>query len=239
MPRGELVWTNLALRQGERMGSPLGRKHRIAIVDDHAIVRDGLKFQLAAHPDLELCGEAEGVESGFALTKEVRPDLVIIDISLKDGNGIELIKRIKQYDKKIKMLVTTMYNESLYGERSLRAGADGYINKQDSREMIIEAIRMVLSGRRFLSAKLTDRLVGQAVEGVNDIHTSSVDLLSNRELEVFQLIGEGLTTGAIARKLFLSPHTIDTHREKIKSKLGLKNSGELQREAVQWVLENG
>lgn len=221
------------------MGTTLGRKYRILIIDDHAMVRDGLRFQLSTHRDLEICGEAGGVDDGFALVKETCPDLVIVDISLKDGHGIELIKKIKRHDANIKMLVSTMYNESLYAERSLRAGAHGYLNKQESREKLIEAVRTVLAGERYLSPQLTARLVGQAIGSADADHSSPVKTLSNRELEVFQLIGEGMTTGAIARKLFLSPHTIDTHREKIKTKLGLKNSGELQREAVQWMIENG
>ena len=121
----------------------------------------------------------------------------------------------------------------------MRAGASGYLNKQDSRDKMIGAIRTVLSGQLYLSQQMTDRLLGQAIGRVDERHTSPVDSLTNRELEVFRLIGEGMTTGAIARKLYLSPHTIDTHREKIKSKLGLSNSGELQREAVMWVVENG
>lgn len=220
------------------MNTPLTKK-RILIVDDHAVVRDGLTFQLSRHQDLEICGEAESVDDAFALVKDTRPDLVIIDISLKEGHGIELIKKIKQHDGNIRMLVSTMYKESLYAERSLRAGAQGYLNKQESRDKLVEAVRTVLSGQRYLSPKMTERLVGQAVGRVDRAHSSPVETLSNRELEVFQLIGEGMTTGAIARKLHLSPHTIDTHREKIKMKLGLNNSGELQREAVQWVLENG
>ena len=220
------------------MGTPLGRKQRIFIVDDHAMVRDGIKLQISMHQDLEVCGEAESADEAFALVKQTHPDLVVVDVSLKNGNGIELVKQIKSYDGKIKMLVSTMYNESLYAERALRAGAMGYLNKQESRDKVIDAIRAVLSGQRYLSPKMTERLVGQAV-GNTDPTQSPIDTLTNRELEVFQLIGEGVTTGAIARKLHLSPHTIDSHREKIKTKLGLKNSGELQREAVQWVLENG
>lgn len=220
------------------MGTLLKRKQRILIVDDHPMVRDGIKLQVSMHQDLDVCGEAESVVEAFALVQQTHPDLVIVDISLKSGHGIDLIKRIKSYDGEIKMLVSTMYNESLYAERALRAGAQGYLNKQESREKLVEAIRTVLSGQRYFSPQMTERLVSQAV-GKTDPTQSPVETLSNRELEVFQLIGTGLTSGAIARKLHLSPHTIDTHREKIKVKLGLKNSGELQREAVQWVLENG
>lgn len=226
-------------RMSPVMGTPLGRKHRVLIVDDHAMVRDGIKLQVSMHQDLEVCGEAESADEALALIKQTHPDLVIVDISLKSGHGIALIKQIKSYDGTIKVLVSTMYNESLYAERALRAGALGYLNKQESRDKVIDAIRAVLDGKRYVSPQMTERLVGQAIGNSNSAHSSPIDTLSNRELEVFQLIGEGVTTGAIARKLHLSPHTIDTHREKIKTKLGLKNSGELQRAAVQWVLENG
>jgi DNA-binding NarL/FixJ family response regulator len=219
------------------MGNPLGKKQRILVVDDHAMVRDGLRYLISQHDDLEICGEADGVEAALTLVKQTQPDLVVIDISLRSGHGIDLIKQIKSRHGKVKMLVSTMYNETLYAERALRAGAQGYLNKQESREKLMEALRTVLSGQRYLSPQMTERLVGRAV-GNTDPTQSPIDMLSNRELEVFQLIGEGLTTGAIARRLYLSPHTIDTHREKIKTKLGLKNSGELQRGAVQWVLEN-
>lgn len=218
--------------------SPLHKK-KILIVDDHTMVRDGLKYQLSKYEDLEICGEAESVDEAYALVKEVHPELAIIDISLKGSHGLDLVKMIKRYDPRIKMLVSTMYNESLYAERSLRAGAHGYINKQESREKLLEAVRVVLAGGRYLSPEMTNRLIGQAVGSrIDAAHASPVETLSTRELEVFQMIGDGMTTGAIARQLHLSPHTIDTHREKIKTKLGLKNSGELQREAVHWVLEN-
>jgi DNA-binding NarL/FixJ family response regulator len=217
----------------------LKKKRRILIVDDHAMVRDGLRFQLTQHPDLEICGEADDVDAALQLVRDTAPELVIIDLSLKSGHGIDLIKRIKARHGEVKMLVSTMYNESLYAERALRAGAHGYLNKQASRENLVEAVRTVLAGERYLSPQLTARLVDQAVGRVDPALSSRVEALSDRELEVFQLIGAGMTTGAIARQLHLSPHTIDTHREKIKAKLGLKNGAELQREAVKWVLENG
>ncbi len=213
-------------------------KKRIFIVDDHTMVRDGIHFQLSNFPGLEVCGEGESVDEAFAQIKATRPHLVIIDLSLKDGHGLELVKLVKQHDPKIKMLVSTMYDESLYAERSLRAGAQGYLNKQESREKLVEAVRAVLAGQRYLSPQMTDRLVAQAVGNrVDAAQSSPVETLSTRELEVFKMIGDGKSTGAIARALHLSPHTIDTHREKIKTKLGLRTGGELQREAVHWVLE--
>lgn len=215
------------------------RKARILIVDDHPMVRDGLNMRISMQPDLEVCGEAESADDALAMVKQTNPELVLVDISLKAGSGLDLIKRIKIHDAKIKMLVVSMYDETLYAERALRAGAMGYLNKQLSPVKVLEAIRAVLDGQRYLSAEMTDRLISQAIGVRDEQNKSAVDILSDRELEVFRLIGEGLATGIIARRLRLSPHTVDSHREKIKLKLNLKSAGELSRAAVQWKLENG
>lgn len=211
---------------------------KILIVDDHPMLREGLAMRISSQTDLEVCGEAAGEEEALVLVKETKPHLVIVDISLKSGHGIDLIKQIKSRHPKVKMLVVSGYDESLYAERSLRAGALGYLNKQGSNDHLIEAIRTVLDGQRYVSPQMTQRLVGQAL-GSSDETKSPIERLSNRELEVFQLIGQGLTSGAIADRLHLSPHTVDTHRDNIKQKLGAKNAAELSRQAVQWVLENG
>lgn len=211
---------------------------KVLIVDDHPLMREGLVMRISRQPDLEVCGEAAGEEEALALLERTAPNLALIDISLKSGHGIELVKQIKSRHPQIKMLVVSGFGESLYAERALRAGALGYLNKQESNEKLLEAIRTVLAGKRFISAALAQRLVGQAL-GDADQTKSTIDQLSNRELEVFRLIGEGLTTGMIAERLFISPHTIDTHRENIKRKLNIPNAGELSRAAVQWVLENG
>lgn len=213
-------------------------RKRILIVDDHPSVREGLALRISLHADLDVCGEADTEDQAVSLAKETRPDLVLVDISLKSGHGIELIKRIRSIDPAIKMLVISGFQESLYAERALRAGALGYLNKQESNEKMIEAIRKVLSGERFLSAEMSRRLVDHAL-GAPDPTKSPIENLTDRELEIFRMIGEGVTTGAIAARLFLSTHTIDTHREKIKRKLGLSTAGELSRVAVQWMLENG
>ncbi|MDZ4850597.1 MAG: response regulator transcription factor [Pirellulaceae bacterium] len=210
---------------------------RIMIVDDHSMVREGLRLRISAFPDLEVCGEAASEEEAMSLIKQINPHLIIIDISLKSGHGIELIKRIKSSHPSIKMLVSSGFQESLYAERALRAGAFGYLNKQDSGEKVIEAIRTVLRGERYVSPEITQRLVSQALGKKGD-STNPLDLLTDRELEIFRMIGQGQTSGAIAEGLFLSSHTIDTHRENIKRKLGLKNAAELNRQAVQFLLEN-
>lgn len=217
----------------------LTRPARIVIVDDHPMMRQGLAAQISDEPDLEVCGQAEDVNDALALVKSTSPDLAIIDIALKEGNGIDLVKDIKSRCPSVKMLVLSAYQESLYAERALRAGAMGYLNKQETGQEIFEAIHTVLAGDRYISPEMTQRLVGQAIGVADPTKTSPVDTLSDRELEVFHLIGEGLTTSAIARRLHLSPHTIDTHREKIKQKLNIRNATELAQRAVQWVLENG
>jgi len=211
---------------------------RILIVDDHSSVRDGLSLRIALHEDLAVCGEAESEDEAFTLVKQSSPDLVLIDISLKNGNGIELVKRIRSHDPAIKMLVVSGFQESLYAERACRAGALGFLNKQESSVKLIEAIRTVLAGERFLSPAITRRLINQSL-GVRDKTKSPVENLTNRELEIFRMIGEGLTSGAIAERIFLSTHTIDTHRENIKRKLDIRNAAELSRAAVHWLLENG
>jgi DNA-binding NarL/FixJ family response regulator len=211
---------------------------RILIVDDHPSVRDGLSLRITLHADLEVCGEADSEDEAFTLVKQSTPDLVLVDISLKNGNGIELLKRIRSHDPAIKMLVVSGFQDSLYAERACRAGAMGYLNKQESSEKLIEAIRTVLAGERFLSPAISRRLINQSL-GSRDKTKSPIENLTNRELEIFRMIGEGLTSGSIAERLILSPHTIDTHRENIKRKLDISNAAELSRAAVQWLLENG
>ncbi len=211
---------------------------KILIVDDHPSVREGLALRISLHPDLKVCGEADSEDEAFALVKKAAPDLVLVDISLKRGHGIELIKRIKSLDLATKMLVISGFQESLYAERALRAGAHGYLNKQESNEKMIEAIHTVLAGERFLSPEISRRLIEQAL-GASDNTRTPIECLTDRELEIFRMIGEGLKTGAIAERLLLSTHTIDTHRENIKRKLAISTAAELSRAAVQWLLENG
>lgn len=212
---------------------------QILIVDDHPMIRDGLSARIFNEPDLAVCGEADDAEEAFRLVGALNPDLVIIDISLKTGHGIDLIKQIRGRFPKKKILVNSMYDDSVYAERSLQAGALGYINKQTAGETVIMAIRSVLAGKTYVSPEMTDRIVKSRVGGLIEPGKSPVDSLSNRELEVFTLIGQGQTTSAIAHQLHLSTHTIDTYREKLKIKLNLANGAELNRYAVQWVLENG
>jgi DNA-binding NarL/FixJ family response regulator len=211
---------------------------RVLIVDDHPLMREGLRARISSQSDLEVCGEAADVQSALDQVKAVSPHLVIVDVALTDSHGLDLIKEVHSRHPQIKMLVLSAYDESLFAERSLRAGAHGYINKAECQDKILDAIRAVLEGRRYVSDDMTQRLVSQAVGGNDATKADPVARLSNRELEVFRLIGQGLTTGAIAGKLHLSVHTIESHREKIRRKIGLKSGNELMKCAVQWVLEN-
>ena len=211
---------------------------RILIVDDHPIMRDGLVSRITREPDLTVCGEADDVAEALELVAELCPDLVIIDLSLKTCHGIDLIKQIRKRYPKVKMLVNSMYEETVYAERSLHAGAQGYLSKQTARVCLIDAIRTVLANKTYLSPEMTEHILMNQVGGMGESQGSLVDGLTDRELEVLTLIGHGLATGTIANRLLLSTHTIDTYREKLKTKLRLDTGAELNRFAVQWVLEN-
>lgn len=222
-----------------QMSNELKTKYRILIVDDHPMMRAGLAAKIADEPDLEVYGEAEDTAEALAMIESDTPDMAIIDIALKEGHGIDLVEAVHSCFPSVKMLVLSAYQEPLYGERALRAGALGYLTKQETGEKIFDAIRTVLAAERYVSPELTQRLVAQAIGASESTKATTVETLSNRELEIFRLIGEGLTTAAIASHLRISPHTVNTHREKIKQKLNLGTANALQREATQWMLENG
>ena len=212
---------------------------RILIVDDHPLVRSGFVQLISDEPDLEVCGEAADEAQALQLVAATTPDLVIIDLSLAGGSGINLIERIKAHYGEVCMLVVSMHDESLFAERVLTAGALGYLNKQEAPSNIIRAIRRVLDGRVYLSDKLTERLLDSLTGMAKAPGQSPMQRLSNRELEVFELIGRGMTTGKIADHLQLSTKTIETHRENIKKKLGLASGQELTRRAMHWLIERG
>jgi DNA-binding NarL/FixJ family response regulator len=209
---------------------------RVLIVDDHELLRDGLKGLLNSQEGLEVCGEASDEEMGFRQIRKLQPDLVIVDITLNKGNGIELIKRIHQHYPSVLIIVASMHDEKVYGERVLRAGAMGYVSKQDPSRTILRAIRQVLDDKVYFSEVLTRQLLARAADA--GFKRSPIEMLSDRELEVFTLIGQGMTTGQVAEKLHLSPRTIETYRQRLKAKLNVDSGGKLNREAVQWVLEN-
>ena len=214
-------------------------KHRILIVDDHPIFRHGLMQLLSQEDDLEVCGEAENYHGAMKATEALKPDMIIVDITLKDMSGIDLIKEIHKIDKGIPMLVISMHDESLYAERAFRAGARGYIMKQEASESVVQAIRQVLKGGLYASSKVTENILTRFIEGPKEPSASPLQALTDREIEVFQLIGEGLSISEIGNRLHLSVKTIGTYRERIKEKLNLKNATELLRHALSWVEKEG
>jgi DNA-binding NarL/FixJ family response regulator len=210
---------------------------RIVIVDDHPLVREGLRGLLSAQSDFEVCGEAASPAEARQVIEATRPDVAIIDLTLKDGNGIELIKELRAQNESPRILVLTMHDELLFAERALRAGASGYVSKHEASRNVIGAVRTILTGKLYLSERMTQRTVQRALTGGGDPTASPLDRLSDREIEVFEMIGHGMTSRQIAQRLNLSPKTVETHREHIKGKLDLKNATELTRHAVQWILE--
>jgi DNA-binding NarL/FixJ family response regulator len=212
-------------------------KNKVMVVDDHPIVRQGLVRLLAQESDLDVREGADNVADAMQQIRDERPELVIVDISLRDSHGIELIEDIKSFDDSIRMLVWSMYDEKTYAERAVRAGAMGYLSKQEPIENVLVAIRRVLGGDMYLSPHMTNNILRRL--GGGEIERDPIAALSNREIEVFQMLGRGITTKAIAKKLGVSPKTIEAHRERIKTKLNLRNASELNCQAVQWVLQNG
>jgi DNA-binding NarL/FixJ family response regulator len=215
-----------------------GKKYRVLLVDDHPLVRRGLAEVISREPDMETCGEAADVAEAISEVERSKPDIVVVDLTLKTGHGLELLERLKAHVPNLKTLVSSMHDETLFAERVLRAGARGYVTKQEPPETLVRAIRQVLRGELYLSPRMTSRLLNRVVVGAST-QEDPVQNLSNREVEVYEMIGQGLTIQQIASRLHLSPKTVETHREKIKQKLNVKSSAELNRRAVQWVIERG
>lgn len=210
---------------------------KILIVEDHPLMCQALTKLVSQEKSMEVCGTASGVEEARDLAETTNPDVALVDISLRDGSGIELVKLLKSSMPALGILVVSAFEESLFAERALRAGARGYINKRERREAIVRAIHDVIEGNCYLSAEMTSRMLEQSV-GRDENQRVGIDNLTERELEVFQMIGNGLTTHAIAERMNLSVHTVNSHRENIRRKLGVTNSLEMLQRAVQWVLEN-
>jgi DNA-binding NarL/FixJ family response regulator len=208
---------------------------RVLLVDDHAVVRFGIAQLINRQPDLVVCGEEEDASKAMIAIEKLKPDLVIADISLKDSSGLELMRNIKAQYSALPVLVVSAHDESIYAEIAFRAGALGYLMKAEALEKITTAIRRVLSGNIYVSDALGARMLQQQVRGQSNINESPVKGLSDRELEVFQLIGRWKKTKEIADELHLSIKTIEYYREQIKQKLDLKNSAELTQHATAWV----
>ncbi len=211
---------------------------KIVIVDDHPVTRDGLMMRLGLEEDLIVCGEASDINDALELVASTQPDLAVIDVSLESGSGIELVKELKARFSDLRILVWSMYDESLYAERAIQAGASGYINKKHVREEIVNAIRTVLAGNVYLSSDYSTKIVNRLEIGKTIVSKAPEKLLSDRELEAFTLIGRGLKTAEVAERMELTTKTIETYRSRIKSKLELSHAGELSLEAIRWVMEN-
>jgi len=209
-------------------------KTKILIVDDHPIVRQGLAQLIDQEDDLAVCGQAEGVHQALSAIKKTKPGTVVVDISLKDRSGLELITDITARYPELAVLALSMHDESVYAERALVAGAKGYVMKAEATENVVKAIRTVLDGGVYLSDKMSAKMMHKLV-GRKAGKSGGIDCLSNRELEVFNMIGRGIGTREIAEKLCLSIKTIETYRAHIKEKLDIKDASALLTRAVQWV----
>lgn len=220
------------MRETPFHNDPPSLRRKILLVDDHAVVRQGLLLLLGREPDLEVCGEAEDVQEGLALAKQTRPDAAVVDLKLRNSNGLDLIHQLREHCPNVKILVLSMRDEAFYAQRVLQAGAMGYVTKDDNPGRILQALRDILDGKPHLSPQLAEAVMGQLV-GTNEQNPMSS--LSNRELEIFELIGQGLPTRDIASRLHISPKTVDSHREHIKQKLDLHSATDLIKHAVHWV----
>src|ERR1700683_3141190 len=211
-------------------------KCKVFLIDDHPIVRQGLALFIDREPDLMVCGEAEGAASAPQAIRDSNPDFIVLDISLDGPDGLELLKTLRTTYPNLPVLVLSMHDESTYAERALRAGANGYIMKQEATEKVLVAIRRILQGEVYLSDRLTNSMLRQYVRGEGPIQSSPLVNLSDRELEVFRLIGEGHGTRQIADELHVSVKTIESYQAHIKEKLALKNSRELVQHAIEWTV---
>jgi DNA-binding NarL/FixJ family response regulator len=215
--------------------TPAKSKKKIVIIDDHPMMREGLGQLIANDPELSICGEAGDAQEGLTVIQSTKPDLLITDITLPGRSGLELIKDLQAMYPKLPVLVISMHDESFYAERVLRAGGRGYIMKQEGGKKLMEAIRQVMSGRVYVSEKMSAKILDLFTGGNKETSASPVQKLTDREFEVFQLIGKGLNTIQIAAQLHVSPKTVEVHRANVKMKLNIKTAPELIRFAVRWV----
>ncbi len=209
-------------------------KKTVFVVDDHPIVRQGLTLLINREADLCVCGDAEEMHSALRAIQNLRPDILILDISLNGPDGLELLKHVRGFAPHLPVLILSMHDESIYAERALRAGASGYIMKQEATEKVLVALRRILSGEIYVSERIANSMLQHYVRGANSEPHSFISELTDRELEVFRLIGEGLGTRQIAEALHLSVKTVESYQAHIKEKLCLRSARELVQHAVQW-----
>jgi len=210
------------------------RTLRVLLVDDHPIVRQGIATVISDQADMEVCGEAEELYAALRAIEDARPDVAIVDLTLKDSSGLDLIKEIRARAPQVKVLVLSMRDEGFYAERALRAGAMGYLTKQEGAARIVEAVRRVARGEVHLSDKMSGQVIRKYV-GASGAGESPLDQLTDRELEIFELIGRGLPTREIGKRLHISTKTVESHREHIKDKLEIDTATDLLKHAIQWV----
>jgi len=211
---------------------------KILIVDDHPLMRKGLAMTLDAEVDLNVCGQVASAEEALSVMEKLQPDLALIDVSLPGMSGLELIKHLKAVSPQLLILVVSRHDESLYAERAIRAGARGYLMKLEASDVIVKAVRHILNGGVYVSEEIKERLLLGMMAG-KDVSQSPLEVLSDRELEVFELTGRGLGTRDIAERLHLSVKTVESYRARIKNKLALSTAPELIQHAVQWVESEG
>src|SRR6202795_2278903 len=210
------------------------KKSRVLLVDDHPIVRQGLALLIDRESDLCVCGEAEGAHSAFHAITTLWPDMVVLDISLNGPDGLDVLKEIRTNTTNLPVLILSMHDESIYAERAMRAGANGYIMKQEATEKVLVAIRRILNGEIYVSERIANKMLKHYITGASSLKNSSISDLSDRELEVFRLIGEGHGTRQIAEELHLSIKTVESYQAHIKEKLSLRSARELMQHAIQW-----
>jgi DNA-binding NarL/FixJ family response regulator len=215
-------------------GKFMPRKKTVFVVDDHPIVRQGLTLLINQEPDLTVCGAAEEMHSALLAILTTQPDILIVDISLNGPDGLEMLKHIRIRSPRLPVLILSMHDESLYAERALRAGANGYIMKQEATEKVLVALRRILSGEIYVSDRIANSMLQHYVRGTSPAGRSSIAELTDRELEVFRLIGEGHGTRQIAEALHLSIKTVESYQAHIKEKLSLRSARELVQHAIQW-----
>jgi DNA-binding NarL/FixJ family response regulator len=208
---------------------------QILLVDDHPVVRERLAEVFSREPDLLVCGEADSRHRALEAIADTAPDIVLLDLTLKQSDGLELIKDIRARWPSLKILVVSMHDEAVYAERAIRAGARGYINKQEATRRILVAVRQVIAGQTYLSDSVAGQVVGRVAVPPNAAAVAPSDVLSDRELQVFRAIGQGLTTRQIAAELHLSLKTVETYRGRIREKLNLPTSAEVLQKAIAWV----
>ena len=221
--------TNMVLERPPQTG-----KKTVLVVDDHPLMRQGLALLINQQQDMQVCGEAEEAQAAMQAIAQLQPDIMILDISLKGPDGIELLKNIRATEPDLPVLVLSMHDEAIYAERALRARANGYIMKQEATEKVLVAVRRILSSEVYLSERMSNKMLQQYIGGTPNMIQSRIASLSDRELEVFRRIGEGRATREIAEELHLSVKTVETYQAHIKDKLALRSGRELIQHAIQW-----